>query len=106
MKVYDKAGWHIDGGEEQTEVIARFNAIFEFLRDKKMLNEEGLESLEYCMDSSISLNSGMINKDGKTFLDRYYDEVDSYQPKEIRKKLEELYKGFKNKENVKKRRRK
>ena len=40
MKSYDKAAWHIDGGEDAAEVILRFKRLFEFLSEKKMLTED------------------------------------------------------------------
>ena len=94
MIVYDKAAWHIDGGEEATLVVARFKEIFTFLNDNKMLSKDGLESLEYCMDSSISLNSTMVNDDGKEFLNRYYDLIIKQNSLEIKRNLQQAYKEF------------
>ena len=94
MKSYDKAAWHIDGGEKETDVIARFKEIFEFLSDKKMLSEEGLETHEFGMDSSVSLNSNMVNAEGEAFLDAYYDIILNQNPKEIRKNLQESYEKY------------
>lgn len=94
MKVYDKASWHIDGGEKKADVIARFREVFEFLQEKKMLNAEGIETLEYAMDSSVSLNSKMLNTEGKDFIDCYYEEVIEHNPKKIRKNLLVAYKKF------------
>jgi hypothetical protein len=34
MKIYDKAVWHIDEGEEESKVLERFKAIFDFLKGK------------------------------------------------------------------------
>lgn len=94
MKSYDKAAWHIDGGEKEADVIARFREIFVFLSDKKMLSDEGLETLEFGMDSSVSLNSNMVNAEGEAFLDSYYDVVLNQNPNEIRKNLQESYGKF------------
>lgn len=94
MKSYDKASWHIDGGENEVEVIDRFNDVFAFLAEKNMLNEEGLETYEYGMDSSVSINSNMVNEQGESFLDTYYDAVLGQNPKEIKKNLEEAYKVY------------
>lgn len=94
MKSYDKAAWHIDGGEKESEVIFRFGEIFVFLAEKKMLNDEGMETLEFGMDSSVSLNSNMVNKEGEAFLDAYYDVVLNQNPREITKNLQEAYKKF------------
>ena len=38
MKTYDKASWHIDGGEKESAVVSRFKTLFLFLADKNMLN--------------------------------------------------------------------
>ena len=94
MKSYDKAAWHIDGGEKESEVIFRFGEIFVFLAEKKMLNDEGMETLEFGMDSSVSLNSNMVNKEGEAFLDAYYDVVLNQNPREIKKNLQEAYEKF------------
>ena len=94
MKSYDKASWHIDGGEKASDVIARFKEVFAFLAKNKMLNEEGEETLEFAMDSSVSLNSYMVNDEGKRFLDTYYDAVLGQNPKELKRNLQEAYKKF------------
>ena len=91
MKSYDKASWHVDGGEKVSDVVSRFKTIFDFLADKKMLTPEGVETLDFGMDSSVSLNSNMVNPDGKAFLDRYYDFILSQNPAEIKKNLKEAY---------------
>ena len=75
MKVYDKAAWHIDGNENPKEVVARFNEIFKFLAENKLLSPDGEEIYELGIDSSASLNSSMVTKDGAQFLKQYYDEV-------------------------------
>ena len=94
MKSYDKASWHIDGGEKSSDVILMFKEVFGFLAEKNMLNENGLETLEFGMDSSASLNSTMVNKEGRDFLEVYYDDVLNKNPKEIKKNLEMAYKTF------------
>lgn len=95
MKSYDKASWHIDGGETEEDVVARFKVIFIFLADMKMLSDDGLETLEYGMDSSVSLNSTMVNTDGEKFLDTYYEVIIAKNPKEIQKNLKSAYEEFK-----------
>lgn len=94
MKSYDKASWHIDGGENESVVIARFKEIFAFLADKKMLNDEGVETFEYGMDSSASLNSNMVTAEGERFLDAYYDVVLKQDLSEFKNNLEKSYKEF------------
>ena len=95
MICYDKAAWHIDGGENTSAVVTRFKEIFRFLADNKMLNDDGVETLEYGMDSSVSLNSTMLNDEGKEFLDNYYDVIIKQNPKEVKMSLESAYQKFK-----------
>ena len=95
MKIYDKAAWHIDGGENKSDVMFRFREVFEFLDEKGMLNAEGKETLEYGLDSSISLNSTMVTKEGKLFLETCYDKVISINLKNIKKILSVEYSSFK-----------
>ena len=95
MKTYDKAAWHIDGGEKTPEVVARFRKVFEFLQEKKMLTADGMETLEYGMDSSVSLNSTMVTVDGNDFLECYYEKIIALTPLEIRQNLIDAYKKFK-----------
>lgn len=96
MKSYDKASWHIDGGEKESEVVSRFKKVFMFLKEKNMLTEDGVETLEYCMDSSVSLNSTMVTEEGKKFLDSYYDNVLAQDPSMIRENLMAAYKDYMN----------
>ena len=94
MKTYDKASWHIDGGERASDVVARFRVVFDFLQDKKMLTADGAETLEYGMDSSVSLNSTMVTEEGNAFLDQFYDAVIAVTPLEIRKNLIAAFEKF------------
>lgn len=73
MKIYDKAAWHIDGGEKKEDVLKRFSIIFSYLAKNNMLTDEGKEILELGIDSSVSLHERMVNESGKTFLDNEYD---------------------------------
>lgn len=75
MKIFDKAQWHIDNGENQLEVIAKFQKVFLFLNTHHMLSLDGLEVYELGIDSSISLNEKMVTQEGFDFLNKYYDEV-------------------------------
>ena len=65
MKIYDKASWHIDGGERKEDVIKKFSLIFDFLEKEGMLTDEGKEILELGIDTSISLHERMVNEKGK-----------------------------------------
>ena len=93
MKVFDKAQWHIDQGENTSEVIAKFKAVFSFLHAHKMLSAEGLEMYEFGIDSSISLNERMVTPDGKIYLDRHYDAVINSSAEIITGELERRYSG-------------
>jgi len=99
MKNYDKAAWHIDGGEDVSKVVERFKEVFLFLAENGMLSEEGKETLEYGMDSSVVLNNMMVNRDGQAFLESCYDYVFSKNIMEIKKCLISEYKIFKG-ENI------
>ena len=96
MKSYDKAAWHIDGGEDAAEVILRFKSLFEFLSEKKLLTEDGIETFEYGMDSSVSLNSTMVTAEGEAFLDSYYDEIIKQNPEALKGNLQNAYDDFMN----------
>ena len=75
MTIYDKVQWHLDGGETREEVLAKFQAVFTFLSDSRMLNEEGQELFAGGIDSSVSLHEGLVNEDGSRFLSQHYDTV-------------------------------
>ncbi|MBO5731840.1 MAG: hypothetical protein J6R67_11620 [Treponema sp.] len=75
MKVYDKAIWHIDGGESKDEVLKKFATIFTYLKKNEMLTDEGLEIFDLGIDSSVSLHERLVNDKGKVFLDKTYDSL-------------------------------
>ena len=95
MKIFDKAKWHIDAGEDVSQVIHRVKVIFKFLDEKDMLTDEGKEILEIGIDSSVSLNEKMVTKKGYVFLDKYYDKVIGFQFQEMALELKKLYANFK-----------
>ncbi|MFI3255217.1 MAG: DUF1963 domain-containing protein [Eubacteriales bacterium] len=72
---YDKAIWHIENGVSEEEIVAKFTVIFAFLKEKEMLNEDGLELLEDGIDESISLHKNLVNEKGRGFLDEYYTQI-------------------------------
>lgn len=43
LKIYDKAQWHIDGGEDKISVVDKLKIILHFLLDKGLLSSEGKE---------------------------------------------------------------
>lgn len=94
LKIYDKAQWHIDGGEDVELVIARFKSVFRFLADKDLLSPEGMELLEIGMDSSASLHERMVSDKGNKFLSDVYEEVEDLDYTEIEEMLEKKYIDF------------
>lgn len=91
MKIYDKAQWHIDAGEDSHEVIEKFKKLFSFLASHNMLSDDGLEIFEFGMDSSVSLNEKMVSEEGKQFLEKCYDEVINCNAQSIEEELEQKY---------------
>lgn len=90
MKIYDKASWHIDAGEDYKEVIEKFKVIFSILESKNMLSEEGKEILEIGIDESISLHERLLTGEGNLFLEKHYDEVINLKSIEIQERLANL----------------
>lgn len=93
IKVYDKAQWHLDGGENKREVLNKFANIFKFLLKNNMLNEEGNEIVKDGIDSSVSLNEQVVNEEGKKFLNKYYDDTLNCNSNEIYQCLEKYLKN-------------
>ena len=75
MTIYDKAAWQLDGGMEHTKVISHFDWIFHWLDQHNMLNEDGQELLDIGIDSAASLHSGLLEEEGVSFFDLYYDAI-------------------------------
>lgn len=75
MQVYDKAVWHIDNGEEEKEVLKRFELIFDFLAEHKMLNEEGKELYGLGPDESWAFYDRILTDAGKQFMEKQYDRL-------------------------------
>lgn len=91
MKIFDKAQWHIDAGEDANEVLSKIRKVFEFLDEKGMLTNEGKEMIDFGIDSSISLNERMVTEKGYKFLEKYYDNIIGLKADELTSKLENLY---------------
>ena len=90
MKIYDKAQWHTDAGENENIVLARFNAVFAFLHENKYLSDEGIEIYDLGIDGSISLHERLLTIEGNRIIDLYYDSVISLDPTEIESALKKL----------------
>ena len=72
LKIYDKAAWHIDGGERADRVLKSLKEDLQFLHDNNMLTPEGEEIYKAGVDTSYSLHERMVNRDGKKFLESKY----------------------------------
>ena len=94
FKVYDKAEWHIDAGENSKVVISRFKLIMNFLKAKSMLSNEGEEIIDIGIDSSISIHERMLTNSGKEFIESYYNNIINKNENEIPETLEEEYNKF------------
>ena len=94
LKVYDKAEWHIDAGENSKVVISRFKLIMNFLKAKSMLSNEGEEIIDIGIESSISIHERMLTNSGKEFIESYYDNIINKNENEIPETLEEEYNKF------------
>ncbi|MFI3254225.1 MAG: DUF1963 domain-containing protein [Eubacteriales bacterium] len=88
---YDKAIWHIENGVSEEEIVAKFTVIFTFLKENKMLSEDGLELLEDGIDESISFHKNLVNEKGRVFLDKYYTELVDYPLKKLKDELKQGY---------------
>ncbi|MDY4079976.1 MAG: hypothetical protein SOY42_14545 [Clostridium sp.] len=91
MKIFDKAQWHIDAGEDANEVVSKIRKVFEFLDEKGMLTNEGKEMIDFGIDSSISLNERMVTEKGYKFLEKNYDNIIGLKADELTSKLKNLY---------------
>lgn len=87
MKIYDKAKWHIEGGENKEEVLKKLSIIFEFLNKNKWLTSEGEEIYELGIDSNTSLHERMVSEAGKKFLDERYDALLNCSSEEMANQL-------------------
>ncbi len=94
ITVYDKAKWHIDGGEDSNIVIARLSEVLTFLDSKGLLTDEGKETQNLGVDSSISIHERMLNSEGNRFMEKCYDNVIGYDPDIIGSELEKEYDKF------------
>ncbi|MBQ5564138.1 MAG: hypothetical protein IIT39_12265 [Clostridia bacterium] len=94
MIIFDKAAWHIDAGMNESDVVKKFKSVFDWLDRHTLLSEEGLEILDFGIDSSISLNEKMVTKKGFRFLDEYYDQVIDFDYREISNQLDDRYRLF------------
>ena len=72
LDIYDKAQWHIDGGEDPADVVNRFGSIFDELHEKGMLSDEGEELYALGIDSSASLHDRLLTPEGRAYVREKY----------------------------------
>lgn len=89
LKVYDKAKWHIDAGEDSKAVVDKLKAVFEFLERKGLLTPEGKEIIDFGVDSSVSIHERMLTEEGKKFMNACYDKVIDKSAEEIAVAMEQ-----------------
>lgn len=89
LKIYDKAKWHIDAGEDSGVVIDKLKAVLEFLDKEGMLTSEGKEILDLGVDSSVSIHERMLTDKGKNFMESNYDKIMYLSAKNITIALEQ-----------------
>ena len=87
MRVYDKAIWHIDNGENRDEVLRKFETIFDFLAKHKMLTDEGVEIYELGADESWAFYDRMLTEDGNQFMEKQYDHLLTLDTDELQRAL-------------------
>lgn len=87
MNIYDKAAWHIDEGQNESEVVTRFSIIFDFLNEHNMLNSDGIELMDIGIDESISLHEGLLTDEGNAFIEKYYDSLLPLKTDELKSEL-------------------
>lgn len=89
LKIYDKAKWHIDAGEDSGVVIDKLKAVLEFLNKEGMLTSEGKEILDLGVDSSVSIHERMLTDKGRNFMESNYDKIMYLSAKNITIALEQ-----------------
>ena len=89
LKIYDKAQWHIDAGENSKAVIDKLKVVLEFLDKEGMLTSEGKEIMDLGVDSSISIHERMLTEKGINFMESNYDKLINLSAKNIIVALEQ-----------------
>ncbi len=95
LKVYDKAQWHIDAGEDESAVVKKMEILFDFLENKGFLQAEGKEILKIGIDESISIHERMLTEKGNSFMESKYDGIINTNEEEFNEALENAFEEFK-----------
>jgi len=73
VEVFDKVKWHTERGMDFEEAKKHIFAVMIFLKEKKLLSEEGVDILESeGIDYDFSLNSDLLTLNGESFLIKNY----------------------------------
>lgn len=75
MKLYDKAAWHIDAGEDKNDVLKRYQILLGYLAENKLLTAEGEELAELGADYSAVIHSRMLTDEGNKLIKDNIDNI-------------------------------
>lgn len=90
MKVYDKAAWHIDAGEDKNDVLKRYQILLDYLSSNNLLTAEGKELAELGADYSAVLHSRMLTDKGNELIDANIDNIISCELCDLEEYLEKI----------------
>lgn len=73
IEVWDKGKWHLDEkSKPKKSAIRHIYFVLKWLKNKKMLTEEGLNIEKIKNNFDVELNRNLVTNIGADFLDRYY----------------------------------
>ena len=75
MRIYDKTTWQKDAGVIKDIISDHFKLLFTWLKNKGLLNDEGLEIYDLASFSDTSLHEGLLTERGNAFISKIYDEL-------------------------------
>lgn len=75
IKIYDKVKYHFPDGTAKSLKAGSLHIyqMFEYLKSKNMLSDIGKQEISLPISQDTILSSDMVNKKGKIFLDKHYD---------------------------------
>lgn len=76
-KTYDKVYWHFPEGEGCPDIHTakiHLEAVMRWLKENNLLTSEGVEALDFGIDSDFALTGHMLNEKGRQLLDMCYGE--------------------------------
>ena len=72
LKIYDKVKWHTDANISLKITLNFFHIIFNYLKNKKLLNKHGIEISK--IENDTSIDSSMLTNNGIKIMDKCYDQ--------------------------------